>query len=83
MRNGNPTTVPATAEALRALFAAEGFSPGPPPGLPAEVLMIDLHANRGRRCPRCRKRLAAEPWSDGVCHRLLCGCTACAFGEEA
>jgi hypothetical protein len=76
------TKLPATAEGLRQQFLAEGFHAGPPPNVPAEVLMIDLHVNGRQRCPDCRKRLRVEVWTDGVCHRLLCSCPTCSWATE-
>jgi hypothetical protein len=75
------TTTPATAEALALLFRSEGFRPGIPPGLPAEVLAIDQRTYRRQRCPHCPRRLAVRPWTDGARHRLLCSCP-CVFGAE-
>ncbi len=83
MWNRHSTTTPASAEALRGQLRREGCRPGAPAHLPAEVLDIDLAAYSHQRCPRCRKRLAVEPWTDGACYRLLCRCPACAFAEEA
>jgi hypothetical protein len=83
MLTRHSTTVPATAEALRGLFRRDGFAPGVPAHLPAEVLEADLAAYSRQRCPRCRRRLGVEPWTDGVSHRLLCSCPACPFAEEA
>jgi hypothetical protein len=42
-----------TAEALRSLFRAEGFRPGVPAHLPAEMLALDLRCYRRQRCS-CR-----------------------------
>jgi hypothetical protein len=75
-------TMPATAEALRSLFRAEGFRPGVPAHLPAEALAVDLNCFRRMRCPQCRKSVAVRPWTDGARHRLLCSCR-CGYATEA
>jgi hypothetical protein len=82
MLKSQPIAPPATAEALVALFRAEGFNPGTPPGLDPEVLAIDVNCYRRMRCPRCGGRLAVEPWTDGASYRLLSFCK-CLFAVEA
>jgi hypothetical protein len=77
-----PTLCPDTVEALRDLFRSEGFVPGLPPHLPAEVIAADLACYRRMRCPRCRRRLGVRWWTDGVCHRLLLACR-CGYATEA
>jgi hypothetical protein len=71
----------ATVEALRALFRAEGYRPGLPPGLPVEVVAADLACYRRMRYPTCRRRLTPRSWTDGTTHRLLCACR-CGYGCE-
>jgi hypothetical protein len=81
MVNCNCTIPPATAEALRSQLAAEGFHPGRPAHLPAEVLALDLRIYSRQRCRGCNRRLRVEAWTDGRGYRLLCACPACEFAE--
>lgn len=82
MLNPSCSTPPATAEALRAAFCADGFHAGKPPALPLEALAIDLNTYRRQRCPRCGRRLDAAPWTNGDGYRLLCSCR-CGYAVEA
>jgi hypothetical protein len=76
------TISPERVEDLRSLFRAAGYRPGRPPGLPAEVLAVDLRVYRRVRCPHCRRRLTPRCWHNGVTHRLLCACRTCGYGTE-
>jgi hypothetical protein len=75
------TISPATVEALRDLFRSEGYRPGVPPTLPAEVLAVDLGVYHRLRCQQCRRRMKVRVYTDGRSHRLLCGCR-CGYGLE-
>jgi hypothetical protein len=78
-----PPAPPASAKALRRQFLAEGFRPGIPPGLSAEVLAVDLGVYRRQRCGLCRRRMKVKVYTDGTRHRLLCGCRhGCGFAVE-